>query len=49
MLLYRNNRETITALTGRSYLSVRKINVLVDREVKVRGLVTEASILFLAP
>ena len=40
--------ETIT-LTDKSYLLVRKVNMLVDKEVKVRELVTEASRLFLAP
>ena len=49
VLLRRNNLATITALTGKSYLPVRKINMFVDRGVKVRGLDTEASRLFLAP
>ena len=48
MLLYQNNLATITKLTGKSYLPVRKINIFVDIGVKVRELVTEVSRLFLA-
>ena len=49
MLLYRNNLATIAALTDKSYLPVRKINMFVDIGVKVRGLMAEASRLFSAP
>ena len=48
MLLHQNNLATITALTGKSHLPVRKINMFVDIGIKVRGLVAEASGLFFA-
>ena len=43
LLLYRNNLATKTALTGESYLPVRKRNMFVDIGVKVLGLVAKAS------
>ena len=48
VLLYQNNLATKTALKGKSYVPVRKINMIVDIMVKVRGLVAEASTLFSA-
>ena len=48
MLLCRNNCATIAALTGKSYLPMQKINMIVNIGVKVQGLVTEASKPFLA-
>ena len=48
MLLYRNNLATITALKGKSYLPVQKINMFVNIGIKVRGLVAEAYRLFSA-
>ena len=48
MLLYRKNLATLTALTSKSYLPVRKINMFVAMGVEVRGLVAEASTLFSA-
>ena len=49
MLLYQNELAAITALTGKIYLPVQKINMFVDIGVKVRELVAEASRLFSAP
>ena len=46
MPLYQNNLARITALTGKSYLPVRKINMFVDIGVKVRGLMARPSRLF---
>ena len=44
-----NNLATTTALKGKSYVPVRKINIFVDIGVKVRGLIAKASTLFSAP
>ena len=41
VIMYLNNLATITALTGTSYASVRKINMFADKGVTVRGLVGE--------
>ena len=48
MLLYPNNLATTTALKGKSYVSVRRINMFVDIGVKVQGLMAIASTLFSA-
>ena len=48
MLLYQNNLAITTALKGKSYVPVRRINMLVDIGVKVRGPMAKASTLFSA-
>ena len=50
VLMYQNNRETVTALTGKSYVTqFPKINMFANIGIKVRGLVPEAPRLFSAP
>ena len=48
MLLYRKTLAATTALTAKSYVPVRKINMFVNIGVEVRGLVAEDSSLFSA-
>ena len=48
-MLYQNNLATKTALKGKSYVPMCKINMFIDIGVKVRGVIAKVSMLFSAP